>query len=183
MSIFTLSEFAIADASDDGSPVGSTLADTSDIGPLVGPTVVIPHEILYLDDGDVDMLCRITLFRVIVSALSLHSPALRQLFARTNPATAESPNRLLSRILSPDTTNDFAKLIKVVYHPGFFTLCSPADHIPIHRLPERNEVPGFTTFSSLLRITTKYNMPAVRSQLLEVVRDAHQEAFTVGLHS
>jgi len=38
-------------------------------------------------------------------------------------------------------------------------------------------VPDFTTFSSLLRITTKYEMPAVRSQLLEVVQDAYPEAF------
>jgi len=38
-------------------------------------------------------------------------------------------------------------------------------------------VPDFTTFSSLLRITTKYEMPAIRSQLLEVVRDAYPETF------
>ena len=36
---------------------------------------------------------------------------------------------------------------------------------------------NFDTFSSLLRITTKYDMPAVRPQLLEVVRDAYPEAF------
>jgi len=38
-------------------------------------------------------------------------------------------------------------------------------------------VPDFTTFSSLLRITTKYEMPAVRSQLFEAVRDAYPETF------
>ena len=38
-------------------------------------------------------------------------------------------------------------------------------------------MPDFTTFSSLLRITTKYQMPALRSQLLEVVRDAYPESF------
>ena len=38
-------------------------------------------------------------------------------------------------------------------------------------------MPDFTTFSSLLRITTKYEMPAVRSQILEVVRDAYPETF------
>ena len=45
------------------------------------------------------------------------------------------------------------------------------------RFPERNKVPDFDTFSSLLRITSKYEMPAVRSQLLEVVRDAYPETF------
>ena len=45
------------------------------------------------------------------------------------------------------------------------------------RFPERNKVPDFATFSSLLRVTTKYEIPAIRSQLLEVVRDAYPEAF------
>lgn len=38
-------------------------------------------------------------------------------------------------------------------------------------------MPDFNTFSSLLRITTKYQMPAIRSQLLEVVRDAYPQTF------
>ena len=38
-------------------------------------------------------------------------------------------------------------------------------------------MPDFATFSSLLRITAKYELPTVRSQLLEVVRDAYPETF------
>jgi len=38
-------------------------------------------------------------------------------------------------------------------------------------------VPDFATFSSLLRITAKYEMPIVRSQVLEVVRDAYPGTF------
>ena len=38
-------------------------------------------------------------------------------------------------------------------------------------------MPEFATFSSLLRITAKYEMPSVRPQLLEVVRDAYPETF------
>jgi hypothetical protein len=38
-------------------------------------------------------------------------------------------------------------------------------------------VPDFTTFSSLLRITAKYEMPAVRPQLLDVIRDAYPATF------
>ena len=52
-----------------------------------------------------------------------------------------------------------------------------ADHPSIYRFPERNKVPDFATFSSLLRITAKYEMPAVRSQMLDVVRDAYPETF------
>jgi hypothetical protein len=47
----------------------------------------------------------------------------------------------------------------------------------IYRFPERNNVPDFITFSSLLRITAKYEMPDVRSQLLDVIRDAYPETF------
>ena len=38
-------------------------------------------------------------------------------------------------------------------------------------------MPDFVTFSSLLRITTNYELPTVRSQLLELVRDAYPETF------
>ena len=38
-------------------------------------------------------------------------------------------------------------------------------------------MPDFTTFSSLLRITAKYELPGVRSRLLKVVRDAYPETF------
>ena len=53
----------------------------------------------------------------------------------------------------------------------------PTDHPSIYRFPERGKVPDFTTFSSLLRITAKYEIPAVRSQMLDVVHDAYPETF------
>lgn len=48
---------------------------------------------------------------------------------------------------------------------------------PVPRFPEHNKVLDFNTFSSLLRITAKYKMQAVRPRLLEVVRDAYPETF------
>ena len=38
-------------------------------------------------------------------------------------------------------------------------------------------MPDFNTFSSLLRITAKYKLPTVRSQLLEVIHDAYPDTF------
>ena len=38
-------------------------------------------------------------------------------------------------------------------------------------------MPDFNTFSSLLRITAKYELPTVRSQLLEVVHNGYPETF------
>jgi hypothetical protein len=47
----------------------------------------------------------------------------------------------------------------------------------LYRFPERNKVSDFATFSSLLRMTTKYEMSTVRSQLLEAVHGAYPETF------
>jgi hypothetical protein len=59
-----------------------------------------------------------------------------------------------------------------------FTYASPSFRLRfISRFPERSKVPDFKTFSSLLRMTAKYEMPTVRSQLLEIVRDAYPESF------
>ena len=104
ISIASLSDFTIADASDDESPID--------------PTTISPHDTFNFEDGNVEVLCRNTLFRVHTSILSLHSPALRQMFAQTNLAAAESPNGC-PRILSSDTAADFATLLKMIYLPGY----------------------------------------------------------------
>jgi hypothetical protein len=49
--------------------------------------------------------------------------------------------------------------------------------LTLPRFPERNKAQDFSTFSSLLRITAKYEMTVVRSQLLEVVHDAYPDTF------
>ena len=53
-------------------------------------------------------------------------------------------------------------------------------NLSIYRSPEQN-VSGFN-MSPLLRILVKYELPSVRSQLLEVVRDAYPETFEGLLH-
>ena len=108
ISIATLSDFTIADPSDDEPPID--------------PTAIIPHETFYFEDRpNVEVLCGNTLFRVHPSILSFHSPALRRMFAQTNLTAAESPNGC-PRILSSDTPKDFATLLKMIYLPGYVTL-------------------------------------------------------------
>ena len=121
ISIATLSDFTTADVSDDEPPVDPTISDASDDEPPIDPTAAVPHRTFYLEDGTVEVLCGSTLFRVTVSTLSFHSPLLRQMFAQTNLATAESPNGC-PRILSSDSAKDFATLLKVIYLPGFAAL-------------------------------------------------------------
>ena len=127
MSISTLSDFTIADVSDDEPSVGHTFVNSSDNEPLVDPTAVVPHETFYLDDGNVEVLCGNTLFRVHASVLSFYSPALRRMFAQTSLATAESPNGC-PRILSSDPTPDFITLLNIVYLPEYAT-CHPSNKL------------------------------------------------------
>ena len=103
ISIASLSDFTIADTSDDRSPINST--------------VITPHDTFYLEDGNVEALCGNTLFRIHTSTLSFHSSTLRQIFAQANLAAAESPNGC-PRILFSDTATDFATLLKTIYLPG-----------------------------------------------------------------
>ena len=121
ISIATLSDFTIADASDDESHIDPTIADSSDDEPPIDPTDVTPHETFYFEDGNVEVLCGNVLFRVHPSILSLHSPAFHRMFAQSNLTAAESPNGC-PRILPSDTPRDFATLLKMIYLPGFVAL-------------------------------------------------------------
>jgi len=118
ISIASLSDFTIADASDDESQIDPRISDTSDDELPIDPTTIAPHKTFYLEDGNVEVLCGNVLFRVHTSVLSFHSPALRRMFAQTNLAAAESPNGC-PRIGSSDTATDFSTLLKMIYLPGF----------------------------------------------------------------
>jgi len=63
-----------------------------------------------------------------------------------------------------------------VYYPSPLQVNSSVDSF-VYRFPEWNEAPDFSTFSSLLRITAKYQMPTVRSRVLKVIRDAYPVTF------
>ena len=107
ISVSTLSDFTVADTSDDDSPID--------------PMAITPHTTFYLEDGNVEVLCGNTLFRVHPTILSFHSPVLRRMFAQTSLTSAESPNGC-PRILSSDTPTDFATLLKMIYLPGYIAL-------------------------------------------------------------
>ena len=102
-SITALSDFTIADSLDDEA--------------TVEPETTTPHDMFYLDDGSVEVICGKTLFRVHTSTLSFHSPVLRQMFSPANLTAVETPNGC-PRIASSDTPTDFATLLKAIYLPG-----------------------------------------------------------------
>ena len=139
ISIATLSDFTIADASDDGSPeIDTMISDTSDDELPTDPTTVAPHRTFYLEDGNVEVLCGNVLFRVHTSVLSFHSPALRRMFAQTNLTTTEPPNGC-PRIASSDTATDFATLLKMIYLPGF--VAPPECHQVLPLTPLYPQIP------------------------------------------
>jgi len=107
ISVASLSDFTTADAPDDEAPVDST--------------TITSHDTFYFEDGNVEVLCGNTLFRIHTSILSLHSPVLSQIFTKANLAAAESPSGC-PRISSSDTVIDFATLLKIIYLPGYATL-------------------------------------------------------------
>ena len=93
-----------------------TIADSLDDEPILEPETITPHDVFYLDDGSVGVVCDKTLFRVHTSALSFHSPVLRQMFSQANLTAAESPNGC-PRVMSSGSPTDFATLLKVIYLP------------------------------------------------------------------
>ena len=133
ITIATLSDFTVADVSDD--------ENTSDGEPPIDPTTVVPHETFYLEDGNAEVLCGNTLFRVHTTILFFHSPALRRMFAQTNLATAESPNGC-PRILSTDTARDFATLLKTIYLPGFVALPACRSVVQLTDCPSADSLNG-----------------------------------------
>ena len=76
ISIATLSDSMTVDSSDDELPID--------------PMATAPHETFYLDDGNVEVLCGNTLFRVHTTVLSFHSPALRRMFAQISVVPVSS---------------------------------------------------------------------------------------------
>ena len=123
ISVATLSDFTIADTSDDGSFINPTITDTPDDELPIDPTAVTQHETFYIEDGNIEVLCGNTLFRVHTSIMSFHSTALRRMFAQSNLATGESSNGC-PRILSSDTAKDFTTLLKIIYLPGSVALAA-----------------------------------------------------------
>ena len=131
ISVSSLSDFTIADTSGDESPIN--------------PTTITLHDTFYFEDGDAEVLCGNTLFRVHIDTLSSHSPVLRRMFVQASLALADSSNGC-PRILSSDAPKDFAMLLKVIYIPGYVTFLLRQWTIPLNfylQIPRAGQSHGF----------------------------------------
>jgi len=98
LSISTVSDLTPSESSED-------IEDNSD--------VTIHHETFYFEDGNVEILCEHTLFRVHSTTVSFSSPKLRDILSQSALLREGRP-----RITVTDTAQDFAVLLKMIYTPG-----------------------------------------------------------------
>ncbi|KAF9646059.1 hypothetical protein BDM02DRAFT_321441 [Thelephora ganbajun] len=115
------------------------------------------HDTFYFEDGNVEIMCGDTIFRVHSTIVSFSSPNLRDILSQPALLRAPTPEGP-PRIAISDSVEDFAVLLKMIYTPGF---------------PARHEVPEFTVFASLFRMTTKYGLSDVRDQLIKDLKSAY----------
>ncbi|KAF9646044.1 hypothetical protein BDM02DRAFT_319686 [Thelephora ganbajun] len=115
------------------------------------------HDMFYFEDGNVEIVCGDTVFRVHSTVVSFSSPKLRDILSQPALLRAPTPEGP-PRIAISDSAEDFGILLEMIYTPGF---------------PGRHEVPEFAVFASLLRMTTKYGFFHVREQLIKDLKSAY----------
>ena len=85
------------------------------------------HDTLYFEDGNVEIACGDTLFRVHSSVLSLSSSKLREIVAQ--PALVDAPTpEGHPRVTVSDSAEDFTILLKTIYTPWLASPSLCSDH-------------------------------------------------------
>jgi len=79
--------------------------------------IAIRHETFYLEDGNVEIACGQTIFRVHSTVVSFSSPNLRDMLS---PSILNAPMPGgCPRVGFKDSAEDFAVLLKMIYTPGY----------------------------------------------------------------
>ena len=104
-SIFTISDLASTEF-DEVTEEGS------------GERIPTHHETFYLEDGNVEIVCGHTVFRIHSPIVSFSSPNLREILSSSTllsaPVTEGFP-----RVTFKDSAEDFAVLLRMIYTPGW----------------------------------------------------------------
>ena len=77
---------------------------------------VTRHKTFYLEDGNVEILCGLTIFRVHTPIISFVSSKLRDVLSESM-VTAPTPGGC-PRVVFEDSAEDFGVLLKTIYTPG-----------------------------------------------------------------
>jgi len=82
-----------------------------------GERIYTHHEAFYIEDGNVEIVCGHTIFRIHSSVVSFSSPNLRDTFSSSTLLKAPMPEGR-PRIFFKDSAEDFTVLLKMIYTPG-----------------------------------------------------------------
>ena len=89
-----------------------------DFGEDNGERIPFRHETFYIEDGNVEIVCGHTLFRVHSSVVSFSSPSLRDALSQFTLLKAPTLQGC-PRVIFKDSAEDFAVLLKTIYTPGY----------------------------------------------------------------
>ena len=89
-----------------------------DVGEDSDERIPTRHETFYLEDGNVEIVCGQTVFRVHSTVVSFSSPNLRVMLSSSTLLSAPMP-RGCPRVVFNDSAEDFAVLLKMIYTPGW----------------------------------------------------------------
>ena len=79
------------------------------------------HDTLYFEDGNVEIACGDTIFRVHSTIISFSSSGLREILSRSELLNAPTPEGR-PRVTISDSADDFGVLLKMIYTPGLVPL-------------------------------------------------------------
>ena len=82
-----------------------------------GEQIQTRHETFYLEDGNVEIVCGHTVFRVHSPVVSFSSPNLRNALSPSTLLSAPTPEGC-PRVVFKDNAEDFSVLLKMIYTPG-----------------------------------------------------------------
>ena len=85
-----------------------------------------PHDMFYFGDGNVEIVCGDTVFRVHSIIITLSSPKLREVLSPIALFNAPTPEGC-PRFVFADSAEDFAVLLKMICTPGYTPLPSTWD--------------------------------------------------------
>ena len=88
------------------------------IGEGDGERIPTPHEAFYLEDGNVEVVCGDTIFRIHSPIVSFSSSKLRDMLSPSTLLDAPMPGGC-PQIVFKDSAEDFAVLLKMIYTPGY----------------------------------------------------------------
>ena len=110
------------------------------------------HKSFYLEDGNVEIVCGHTIFRIHSSIVSSSSPRLRDMLSPSALLNAPTPGGC-PRISSSDSAEDFAVLLKMVITPGYISLTVATEPVELtfHLSPDSQNGTRFQSSRSLRR--------------------------------